>query len=147
MDVRPRPQTTTPVDAEHCADPDDQHCADASDQHCADASDQHCADASDLTTIAKRLSPILRALSDDNRLAIMLAITQRPHSVKELTEVVGLPQTLVSHHLKALREVGLVSVAAHGRSNVYTMCCAALAEPARLLTTLAAGAQAPPAVD
>lgn len=93
----------------------------------------------DLLRIASCLAPVLRALSDENRLAIMLAITERPRSVKELTDLVGLPQTLVSHHLKALRDVGLVGVTAQGRSNIYAMCCATLAEPARLLSELAAG--------
>ncbi len=88
--------------------------------------------------LAARLAPVLAALSDANRLAILLAITRQPRSVKALTEAVGLPQTLVSHHLKALRDVGLVVATAHGRSNIYSLCCDALAEPARLLAALAA---------
>lgn len=95
----------------------------------------------DVLAVARHLAPVLAALSDANRLAILLAITQHPRSVKGLTELVGLPQTLVSHHLKALREVGLVTVTAQGRSNIYTMCCDALAEPARLLAALAGGSQ------
>jgi len=47
-----------------------------------------------------------------------------------------LPQTLVSHHLKSLRENGLVTVTAHGRSNVYSPCCAAVADPLELLAGL-----------
>lgn len=91
----------------------------------------------DIPAIATRLAPVLAALSEPNRLAILLAITQQARSVKELTAVVRLPQTLVSHHLKALREVGLVSVTAMGRSNIYAPCCGTLAEPARLLAALA----------
>lgn len=60
--------------------------------------------------------------------------------MKDLTEAVGLSQTLVSHHLRALRGAGLVSVTAKGRSNVYSMCCGALADPVRLLAEMAAGA-------
>lgn len=93
----------------------------------------------DVREAARRLALVLAALSDPNRLAILLAITQRPRAVKELMEVVGLSQTLVSHHLKALRDAGLVSSTMRGRSNIYAMCCDALAEPARLLSTLAAG--------
>jgi DNA-binding transcriptional ArsR family regulator len=99
----------------------------------------------DLVALAGRLAPVLAAQADPNRLAILLAITRQPRSVKALTEVVGLPQTLVSHHLKALRDVGLVVAAAKGRSNIYSMCCAVLAEPARLLAALAAYDQAPAA--
>lgn len=92
----------------------------------------------ELKVIAHRLAPVLAALSDPNRLAILLAVTQEPRSVKALTEALDLPQTLVSHHLKALRDVGVVSVTAQGRSNIYSMCCGALAEPARLLAELSA---------
>jgi DNA-binding transcriptional ArsR family regulator len=94
----------------------------------------------DHAEIARKLAPVLRALADENRLAIVLAIAERARSVKDLTEAVGLSQTLVSHHLRALRGAGLVSVTAKGRSNVYSMCCGALADPVRLLAEMAAGA-------
>ena len=88
--------------------------------------------------VARRLAPVLKALSDENRLAVVLVLCQGARSVKELTERVGLPQTLVSHHLKALRDAGLVIATARGRSNVYAMCCSALADPVRLLAAMAA---------
>ena len=94
----------------------------------------------DVVATAASLAPVLAALSDQNRLAILLAITRKSRSVKDITEIVGLPQTLVSHHLKALRDVGLVTATAKGRSNIYAACCAPLAEPARLLAALAGGA-------
>jgi len=93
----------------------------------------------ELKAVAHRLAPVLAALADPNRLAILLAITQAPRTVKALTETLDLPQTLVSHHLKALRDAGVVTVTARGRSNIYSMCCGALAEPARLLVELSAG--------
>lgn len=92
----------------------------------------------DLKAMAQRLAPVLAALADPNRLAILLAITQAPRSVKALTDALDLPQTLVSHHLKALRDAQVVSVTAQGRSNIYSMCCGALTEPARLLVALSA---------
>jgi DNA-binding transcriptional ArsR family regulator len=54
-------------------------------------------------------------------------------AVRELTESTGLGQTLVSHHVAPLREQGLVTVIPRGRSNVYSLCCEALAGPVRLL--------------
>ena len=92
---------------------------------------------------ARRLAPVLKALSDENRLAILLAIAERSSSVTELVETTGLSQPLVSHHLKALRETGLVSVTAVGRSNVYALCCDTLIEPIALLGELANPACAP----
>ena len=93
----------------------------------------------DVKVLAQRLAPVLAALSDPNRLAILLAVTQTPRSVKALTDALDLPQTLVSHHLRTLRDAGVVSVTAQGRSNIYSVCCGPLTEPARLLVALSAG--------
>ncbi len=96
-----------------------------------------------VTERAHRLAPVLKALSDENRLAILLAVAERSSSVTELAERTGLSQPLVSHHLKALRHNGLVSVTAAGRRNVYALCCDALAQPIALLAGLADPACAP----
>ena len=88
---------------------------------------------------ARRLAPVMKALADENRLAILLAVAERERSVTELTAATGLSQTLVSHHLKSLRDNGLVAVTAQGRSNIYSVCCAAVAEPIELLASLAGG--------
>lgn len=85
---------------------------------------------------AREIAPVLKALSDENRLTILLAIADRESSVSELVATTGLGQTLVSHHLKTLRDNGLVLVTPVGRSNVYALCCEAIAEPIALLTTL-----------
>ncbi|HEY5248649.1 MAG TPA: metalloregulator ArsR/SmtB family transcription factor [Dermatophilaceae bacterium] len=91
----------------------------------------------DVLELARRLAPVMKALSDENRLVILLAVAQQDRSVTELTAVTGLAQTLVSHHLKSLRDNGLVTVTAHGRSNVYSLCCAAVADPLEMLAALA----------
>lgn len=85
---------------------------------------------------AGALAPKLKALGDENRLMIALLLLERPKTVKELQEDTGLSQTLVSHHLKPLREQELVSVVPRGRSNVYTLCCEELAETVRVLATI-----------
>lgn len=86
---------------------------------------------------ARRIAPVLKALSDENRLTILLAIADRESTVTELAEVTGLGQTLVSHHLKCLRETGLVAATPVGHSNVYALCCEAVHEPIDLLSMLA----------
>jgi DNA-binding transcriptional ArsR family regulator len=86
---------------------------------------------------AREIAPVLKALSDENRLTILLAVADRASCVTELTSATGLSQTLVSHHLKSLRENGLVISTPVGRSNVYSLCCDAIAEPIALLSTLA----------
>jgi DNA-binding transcriptional ArsR family regulator len=87
---------------------------------------------------ARTLAPKLKAMSDENRLVLMLLLAERPRTVRELTDATGMGQTLVSHHLTTLREQGLVVATARGRSNVYSLCCDALAAPVQLLATLAA---------
>lgn len=69
---------------------------------------------------------------------ILFTIADHESTVTELVTTTGLGQTLVSHHLKSLRENGLVAATPVGRSNVYALCCDAIAEPiALLLSTLA----------
>jgi DNA-binding transcriptional ArsR family regulator len=87
---------------------------------------------------AQLLAPQLKALSDPNRLHLLLLLAEGPHTVRELTDAAGMSQTLVSHHLAPLREQGLVTVTPRGRSNVYSLCCEALAGPVKLLATIAA---------
>ena len=87
---------------------------------------------------AQLLAPQLKALSDPNRLHLLLLLAEGPRTVRELTDAAGMSQTLVSHHLAPLREQGLVTITPKGRSNVYALCCEALAGPVRALATLAA---------
>ncbi|SOD94387.1 ArsR/SmtB family transcription factor [Blastococcus haudaquaticus] len=87
---------------------------------------------------AQLLAPQLKAMGDPNRLHLLLLLAEGPHSVRELTDASGMSQTLVSHHLAPLREHGLVTLTPKGRSNVYSLCCEALAGPVKLLATLAA---------
>lgn len=71
-------------------------------------------------TIAKRqmratpgpsteLVTALKTLADTNRLRIIDLLRRGEVCVCEMTDALGLPQNLVSHHLRVLREVGLVN--------------------------------------
>lgn len=109
--------------------------------HMTPALDVHTLDlaaAPDIRQRARELVPCLKALADEHRLAIMLLLASRPHTVRELTDATDLSQTLVSHHLAALREAGLVTSTPRGRANVYQLCCDQLAAPVQLLASLAA---------
>lgn len=90
---------------------------------------------------ARRLAPLLKAIADEHRLAILFLLAERQCTVVELTAELGIGQTLASHHLKALRDAGLVAATPVGRSNVYAMCCDAVAEPVRYLAGIATAAQ------
>jgi DNA-binding transcriptional ArsR family regulator len=86
---------------------------------------------------ARQLAPLLKALSDENRLTILLALADSESSVTVLADRTGLSQPLVSHHLKSLRDAGLVSATPAGRSNVYRLCCDAISRIVADLSDLA----------
>lgn len=62
---------------------------------------------------------IFRALSDEVRLRILAAVMGAELSVAELVEVLELPQSTVSRHLKPLREAGLAETRREGTSAYY----------------------------
>lgn len=51
---------------------------------------------------------VLKALADPNRLRILDRLMQGDSCNCELNEQLGLPPNLLSHHLRVLREAGLV---------------------------------------
>ena len=57
-------------------------------------------------------------------------------SVRELEQVTGMSQPLVSYHLRELRQAGLVEASAAGRSNRYRLANADLDELAGLIGSL-----------
>ena len=85
---------------------------------------------------AEQIAPRLKALADVHRLTIVLLLGDQPMTVKELQDVIGISQTLVSHHVGILRRAGLVRAEPKGRSNVYELCCEAAADPIRTLFAL-----------
>lgn len=67
----------------------------------------------------RRASKILKLLSDENRLRIMLFLAKEQRAfVSHISDVLGLNQTTLSHHLSLLRHADLV-VAIRDGKNVY----------------------------
>jgi len=62
---------------------------------------------------------LFRALADDVRLRVLGALMGGELSVAELVDVLALPQSTVSRHLKPLREAGLVTTRREGTSVYY----------------------------
>ncbi|HYM84299.1 MAG TPA: metalloregulator ArsR/SmtB family transcription factor [Candidatus Dormibacteraeota bacterium] len=62
-----------------------------------------------------------RALADVNRLRIVRRLANGPSTVTELIEQVGLSQPLVSHHVRRLRDAGLVETRRVGRETVCSL--------------------------
>jgi DNA-binding transcriptional ArsR family regulator len=62
----------------------------------------------------KTLAFVAKALSDENRLRILLSVSNGKKSVSAIVEELELSQPLVSHHLKELKRSLLVTVERNG---------------------------------
>ena len=90
---------------------------------------QPLADAPLSSAEATELSRRLKALADPHRLRLLSLVLAAPDAEActcDLTDALGLSQPTVSHHLKRLHEVGLVSAERRGVWTYYR------AEPAAL---------------
>jgi len=64
--------------------------------------------------------PIFSALGDENRQKlILLMLEPEPKSVKELTDGTQLSRPSISHHLKILKDAGLVEETRQGTRTYY----------------------------
>lgn len=64
---------------------------------------------------------LFRSLADPGRLAIVRHLALGEHRVVDLTAHLGLAQSTVSGHLACLRDCGLVTSRASGRSSLYSL--------------------------
>ncbi len=70
----------------------------------------------------RKSTPIFQALGDPYRQDIIMLLSEHdPLSVNEITERSTLSRPAISHHLKILREVGLVSVEQKGTTRFYSL--------------------------
>jgi DNA-binding transcriptional ArsR family regulator len=70
---------------------------------------------------AAKVAETLQALASPNRLRILTRLRQAPCSVTELSAAVGMDQPAVSHQLRLLRALGLVTGDRAGRNIVYRL--------------------------
>ena len=92
--------------------------------------------------LAVTWAPVLRALGHPERLLITLWLAGTTSTVRDLERVTGLSQSLVSYHLRELREAGLVAANAEGRANRYSLTRPELDSLATLLCGLDASPSA-----
>ena len=64
---------------------------------------------------------LLRALAAPVRIAIVLQLRESPRCVHEIVDALGVPQPLVSQHLKILKAAGVVSAERAGREVLYRL--------------------------
>jgi ArsR family transcriptional regulator len=85
------------------------------------------ADSADLADRARAVAALrFRALGDETRLRLLEQLTAGERCVADLMTALGLGQSLVSHHLRTLRQAGLVTVRRDGRWIYYAIADAAL---------------------
>lgn len=70
---------------------------------------------------ARTIATTMQALSTPSRLLILGRLRVGACSVSELTESVGMEQSAVSHQLRLLRNLGLVTGERVGRSVIYAL--------------------------
>ncbi|HCF27422.1 MAG TPA: ArsR family transcriptional regulator [Cyanobacteria bacterium UBA11049] len=69
----------------------------------------------------------LKSLADSTRLEVLELLWSGPKHVGEMNAVLGLEQSLLSHHLKVLREEGFITATRDGKAVLYQLesavCC------------------------
>lgn len=62
-----------------------------------------------------------KGLNDSKRLLVLYALSDGPHTVSELCDVLQTPQSNTSQHLAVLRTAGMVDTERRGNSVVYSL--------------------------
>jgi len=65
------------------------------------------------------LLELLKVIAEANRLRIICFLKKKERCVCEIVEAIGIPHNLASHHLKALRSVGLLTSLRKGKYIFY----------------------------
>lgn len=68
-----------------------------------------------------RMAEFFKALSDATRLSVITAILDRELCVQEISELIGMSQSAVSHQLRLLRGAGLAKRRRQGRNIYYSL--------------------------
>jgi ArsR family transcriptional regulator len=71
----------------------------------------------------------LKAIADPTRWSVLILLLNGPKTVGELNVTLGLDLTLLSHHLKTLREEGFVESTPEGKKRRYHLTQKVKVEP------------------
>jgi ArsR family transcriptional regulator, zinc-responsive transcriptional repressor len=92
-----------------------------------------------LVKLHERLSAVafvVRSLSDENRLRILMTLTNGRKTVSKIVDEVNLSQSLVSHHLKELRRSLVVKIERKGLFVYYEIADRRVVEVIEILAEL-----------
>lgn len=80
-----------------------------------------CASKSTESKQITRLTSLLKIVTEESRLKLLCILKQGSHCVCEMKEHVNLSQSLISHHLKDLKEAGIVQDEKKGSRVYYSL--------------------------
>lgn len=82
------------------------------------------------------IANFIRVLDEPNRLRILCLLKHGEHCVCDIFESLSLPQNLVSHHLKTLRDIQLIDFRKEGTRVIYFRNEKVIAKFSELLNTI-----------
>jgi ArsR family transcriptional regulator len=78
-----------------------------------------CCQSKNLNKHFKNISDFLDIISEKNRLRILCILQSGEKCACDIYEPLKLPQNLASHHLKILKEFGIINSRREGRKIIY----------------------------
>ena len=63
----------------------------------------------------------LKVLADETRLSVVRQLFDGPKHVGTINQAIGIDQSLLSHHLRVLRDAGLVEAERDGKAVLYRL--------------------------
>ena len=69
--------------------------------------------------VFEKVGQFLKVINEPNRIKILCLLRDEERCVCEIWETLDLPQNLASHHLKVLKDFGLISARQEGRKIIY----------------------------
>jgi ArsR family transcriptional regulator len=80
------------------------------------------------TTQANARAQILKAVAHPTRVLILDALSRGDHCVNELRSLATVSQPTISHHLKKLKEAGIVTEMRQGTKVIHHLSCPCILE-------------------
>ncbi|QQS44348.1 helix-turn-helix transcriptional regulator [Candidatus Roizmanbacteria bacterium] len=80
-----------------------------------------CSPSSKESKQVESLSSLLKLVSEESRLKLLCILRRGEHCVCELMEHVDMSQSLISHHLKDLKDAGVVTDNKQGLRVYYSL--------------------------
>lgn len=80
-----------------------------------------CDPSSTVANTLQKLAPVLKLVSEESRLRLLCVLNNGDHCVCELKQHVAMSQSLISHHLRDLKDAGIVQDDKRGQKVFYRL--------------------------